>query len=266
MTLAGLTLASLAAAASAQTVTVMLSSPQNGQNVSAGATINWTIGFTASGGDNEGLALLVADLVQDEGNPATLDIPPAGSVPGAMANFARPAGITNPAGYSGTQVGAAGARNLLQIGGGQNTFGVAPPSGSGLGQSVNVVSGVGQSGAVTLASGSFTAPGTPGEYTFRLANVRANTLVDRNNAPAFSPVSDALVDATAGTITFSVGGSSCVGDLDGDNDVDLSDLAVMLANYGTTSGAGPEDGDTDSDGDVDLTDLAVLLSAYGTPC
>ena len=57
-----------------------------------------------------------------------------------------------------------------------------------------------------------------------------------------------------------------VGDVDHDGDVDLSDLAQLLANYGTTSGATYEDGDLDGDGDVDLSDLAGLLAVYGTTC
>ena len=58
----------------------------------------------------------------------------------------------------------------------------------------------------------------------------------------------------------------CYGDLDGDNDIDLADLAQLLSNYGTPSGAVYEDGDLDADGDVDLADLAGLLSVYGTTC
>ena len=57
-----------------------------------------------------------------------------------------------------------------------------------------------------------------------------------------------------------------LGDLDFDCDVDLSDLATLLANYGMSSGAGYEDGDIDADGDVDLSDLAYLLSNYGQVC
>jgi hypothetical protein len=59
---------------------------------------------------------------------------------------------------------------------------------------------------------------------------------------------------------------NCPSDLSGDEVVGLSDLAILLSNYPTPSGAGLLDGDLDADGDVDLADLAVLLSAYGTPC
>jgi hypothetical protein len=54
------------------------------------------------------------------------------------------------------------------------------------------------------------------------------------------------------------------GDADCDGDVDLDDLAALLAHYGTTSGATWGEGDCDADGDVDLTDLAALLANYGT--
>jgi hypothetical protein len=58
----------------------------------------------------------------------------------------------------------------------------------------------------------------------------------------------------------------CPGDLDHDLDVDLSDLAQLLSNYGETSGMTYEDGDLDEDGDVDLFDLSALLGEYGTIC
>ncbi len=66
-------------------------------------------------------------------------------------------------------------------------------------------------------------------------------------------------------IDFQIGGIQCSGDIDGDGDTDLSDLAELLAAYGTSVGD-PNynpDADFDSDGTVDLADLAVLLADYG---
>ena len=61
-------------------------------------------------------------------------------------------------------------------------------------------------------------------------------------------------------------GTPCPGDLNGDGVVDISDLAILLANFGTAAGATFEDGDSDGDGDVDIADLAVLLSNFGASC
>ncbi|GMU82128.1 MAG: hypothetical protein AMXMBFR47_19990 [Planctomycetota bacterium] len=64
-------------------------------------------------------------------------------------------------------------------------------------------------------------------------------------------------------IGFDVGTTPpCRGDLDGDGDVDIADLAILLSGFG---GIGPV-GDFDADGDVDISDLAILLSAFGTVC
>lgn len=58
----------------------------------------------------------------------------------------------------------------------------------------------------------------------------------------------------------------CLGDLNGDNQVDITDLSILLSNFGTPSGAAPEDGDLDEDGDVDITDLSIQLGVFGTSC
>lgn len=57
----------------------------------------------------------------------------------------------------------------------------------------------------------------------------------------------------------------CTGDLDADQSVGLSDLAILLAHFGSTS-ANPGDGDYDGDLDVDLSDLAFLLANFGNNC
>lgn len=61
-------------------------------------------------------------------------------------------------------------------------------------------------------------------------------------------------------------GPPCPGDLDGDLDVDLTDLATLLGHFGTPSGAVYEDGDVDMDGDIDLEDLTLMLSNFGAAC
>jgi len=80
-----------------------------------------------------------------------------------------------------------------------------------------------------------------------------------------------ICDITEGTSQDANGNGvpdecDCPGDLDGDWDIDLSDLARLLSNYGMTGGASYADGDIDFDSDVDLADLAALLSIYGTTC
>lgn len=60
--------------------------------------------------------------------------------------------------------------------------------------------------------------------------------------------------------------NNCPSDVDNDGRITLGDLARLLSNYGTPSGAAREQGDIDADGDVDLTDLAQLLGVFGTAC
>ncbi|MCA9244135.1 MAG: hypothetical protein KDA32_09285 [Phycisphaerales bacterium] len=60
----------------------------------------------------------------------------------------------------------------------------------------------------------------------------------------------------------------CPGDLTGDGAIDLSDLAGMLAAFGTSSGGAGYTliADLDMSGTIDLADLAGLLSVFGTTC
>ena len=56
---------------------------------------------------------------------------------------------------------------------------------------------------------------------------------------------------------------SCPADLNHDHVIDLSDLALLLSNYGCT---GQCAGDVNGDGRTDLADLGSLLSQYGLAC
>lgn len=60
--------------------------------------------------------------------------------------------------------------------------------------------------------------------------------------------------------------AECPADLNGDGNVSLTDLSILLSHFGEPSGASPEDGDVDADGDVDLSDLAILLANFGLMC
>lgn len=255
-----------AAVASADPVVVVsVGSSLDGGAVAAGASIDWTVSFTVSAGDNDGLSLLSVDFSQAPTNPVLFDIPSATGVPAGMTNFARPLGVSNPGvgGYRGTQIGTVGQKNLVQIGGGQNTFGTALTAGSGVGESANVVADVGQSGAQVLASGSFVAPNTCGNYTFNISNALATVLNDRNDPPAVSTVLRVTPTISDGSFTVLV---TLAGDLDGDRDVDLSDLSRLLANFGVGGGATRAQGDVDGDTDVDLSDLSALLGQFGSSC
>jgi hypothetical protein len=64
---------------------------------------------------------------------------------------------------------------------------------------------------------------------------------------------------------FIVAAAGCDADLNGDGQVTLADLAILLSNFGDNAAA-PGDGDIDGDQSVSLADLAFLLSRYGTFC
>lgn len=55
----------------------------------------------------------------------------------------------------------------------------------------------------------------------------------------------------------------CFGDLNGDTNVDIHDLNILLSNFGATVGPEWIDGDLDFDGDVDLPDLVEILALVG---
>ena len=82
-------------------------------------------------------------------------------------------------------------------------------------------------------------------------------------------VSNANDDVDQGVIPCWVdAGIPCPGDIDGDLDVDLTDLSIMLAAFGTCVGdpAYNPDADFDNDGCVSLSDLSVQLALFGTVC
>jgi len=55
---------------------------------------------------------------------------------------------------------------------------------------------------------------------------------------------------------------NCLGDLNGDQEVNIDDILVLISNWGTCDGC---DSDFNGDGVVAIDDLLVLIEAWG-PC
>ena len=198
------------------TVRVELTSPQNGATLPPSASIEWHLTAFVSQGDNLGLAMISCDIRQDPGNPERTNVHQGWSGGDSMREFDQPKGFTNPgpevgrSGFGGTEIGIEREKDLFQIGGAQNTFGVlgpclGPAGEICMGQDLLVDTGVGQSAQGELvAYGPLRAPATPGTYRFRLTRASANTLAVVNAPPQASVVRAARVDIAQDEIWFTV--------------------------------------------------------------
>lgn len=137
----------------------------NSISVGPGDSVNWSVLGELSDAAHQGLAFFTLDLEFDGGPLAQASAP--SSAP--MTSFNTPLGLTNPAGFGGTQQ----AGNLVQVGGAQNTINnsfASAPIGS-------VTTGVALPGSPqVLVSGNLTAPTTPGTYTLSVDNAMANVV------------------------------------------------------------------------------------------
>jgi len=155
--------------------------------VAPGTVVNWAAIGTLSDNANEGLALFSMDLSWSGGALPQAAAPTTNP----MLNFARPAGVNNPAGFGGTM----SAGRLLQVGGAQNTINssFAPyPIGT-------VITGVAWPGqSATLVTGQLTAPLVAGTYSLSASNVVANVIRQGETGSPFWHVDKAGV----GSMTF----------------------------------------------------------------
>jgi Big-like domain-containing protein len=65
-------------------------------------------------------------------------------------------------------------------------------------------------------------------------------------------------------IEISIVPNQIAGDANNDGAVDVGDLGILAANYGTSSGATWSQGDFNGDGGVDVGDLGILAANYGS--
>ena len=222
-----------------ETVSVKLTSPQNGKHVAAGQQVFWSIEFDVSNDDNQGLALMVTDLVPANSNPAEITLTPA-HIPTSLSNMAAPNGFVNEHGFGGH----VNNNKLEKIGGAQNTLGNTSVEHQ-YGQSAHVVTNLGQNGISVLAQGSFTSPSVEGNYQFNLANTIASVLKTVNQNGQGAEIVAANIDSSASSLSFTVVNQSAPDiSLNGDIDTEVE----VLSTY-TDAGATAfdfEDGDITS--------------------
>jgi hypothetical protein len=249
--------------AGAGTTTIGTGNPANRPTVNNHGTVEVRLGtlafswarFTQTGGQ----VLLNGGNLSMTGSPAMplqLNgglLKGTGTVSAVVSNTAAAVEPGNSAGtlnITGSYNQSAGGALRVEIGG----------TGAGQFDVLNV------SGAATLAGelnvqtiGGF-SPVTGNTFVILNAGSISGTFGLLSGAAGFS------VSYTPTQVILTATAPQLPGDLDGDCDVDLADLAVMLSNFGTTSGATHAMGDVDGDGDVDLADLAALLGGFGTSC
>jgi hypothetical protein len=246
-----------------------LASPQHGSQIEPGSTVLWIIDCEQVG-SSSGLAGFAINLVQSGANPADLDLAPGLDAPLLLAGFSRPAGISNPvpgspnlSAYGGTPVGSGGRHDLAQIGGMQNTLGVA---GTIMGTDTAVESGIAIAGSVVVASGEFLAPAAPGVYCIEISGAHATALWAGQPTGTYWPVVPSDVAISQGLICFEVA-PGCNPDYNGDGNADQEDVACLVNLIGGDPTCSAQDPDFNQDGNVDQDDVAALVNVIaGGPC
>ncbi len=160
--------------------------------VAPGATVNYEIVGEFSDAANDGLAYFRCDL-EFEGAPLNAANAP---VSAPMTNFARPLGLTNPAGFGGTPIGG----KLIQVGGAQNTINnafAAAPTGV-------VITGIAKPGTPqVLVTGTLNAPLKVGDFKLKVTNLDANVIRQGGTGVPFWPC-DAAGNGTITDLTVHV--------------------------------------------------------------
>lgn len=205
----------MASAASATQLNVSVESGgMNAITVAPGEMVEYAVVGVLSDTDNRGLALVGFDLeLIDDSSGLQADALGQADTPLDMSNFANPDGLNNPAGYGGTIIDG----KLVQCGGAQNTINNTVdctvdedcPGSSNLCDAGTctasapfptgtVMENIGHT-AVTLATGSFTAPAAAGDYTLELTSLFLNLIATDQSGTG--DLYWATVQGDAGAIT-----------------------------------------------------------------
>jgi len=113
-------------------------------------------------------------------------------------------------------------------------------------------------GNYQLKSGSVGIGKVPVSWCTANPGVCPSTDISGNTRP--NPAHPSFYDAGAYEfVTSGGGGGKAIGDLNSDGHVSITDLSILLSNYGTTNATA----DCNSDGTVSILDLSILLSHFG---
>ena len=169
---------------------------------------------------------------------------------------------TNPSGVGSATPnnGAVGATFVATV---AVTGGTAPAS---TGIAVSLDASLVNGGTVALLDDGVAPDAVAGDGIYSgNVTVGAGASAGLQSLPA--TISDAEGRMGSANVDFTVT-NPCVGDINGDGQRNLTDLAILLSAFGTNLGDGGYIAAADLNGDnsVGLTDLATLLSVFGSPC
>lgn len=116
---------------------------------------------------------------------------------------------------------------------------------------------------------SFTVVAPPAQASVPAGQAGAARVIIPNPNASGGDAMTYRVDSPNGpsiTSTITLEYFPCIGDLDDNEIIDVTDLAILLSNFGSGTLYPFLDGDVDGDGIVTLNDLSLLLSQFGANC
>lgn len=232
-----------------------------------GRRVSWQLSASVTNSSLD-LGFIAIDLEADSDNPAP--IPFEQGVAGAdFAQFEPPFGFARlNADDTSAFGGDADNCGLRDIGGGQNTMGLASVD-ARFGQMVDPAPGIGLSGWAVVAEGSFVMPSAPGVYVVRINRAGATVLGSIPIAGFATPVRTAETECVSGEVTITanciadVGGFETEGGVSGDGILDLIDITVFVNGFMALD---PVTADMNDDGIFDLTDITIFITAFVNGC
>lgn len=120
-----------------------------------------------------------------------------------------------------------------------------------------------------LSGLSYVVQSTPAQATVPAGQSGPHRMISVPSGVSGSDTMTFRVDSPAGssaTATVTIVYTPCLGDVDNDGLISISDLSLLLSNFGLNVPRPYERGDQDGDRFISIIDLSLLLSEFGTAC